>query len=109
MPDSPEAGDMTVDRHIVGWIGKHHVCFFITQHPTVTLGRKGICAKDAMRATKPEVARPRHRYGPGAEFRQLVFLIEATAVEMDIDFAHLEAGDLEFDQRFELENFGELE
>ena len=79
------------------------------QHMGVALGLQRIAAKQVMLAKNPKVARAGHRRGPSIDRGQFVFLVEAAAVQKNVDLAHLEATDLELDLRCKFQDFGELE
>ena len=75
----------------------------------IALGLQRVAAKQAMLAKDPKVARAAHRRGASVDRRQFVFLLEAVAVQQNVDLAHLEAADLEIDLRCKFQEFGELE
>ena len=100
---------MTLDRHVVRWVGEHHVRLVGTQHVGVALGLQRVAAKQAMLAKDPKVARAAHRRGASVDRQQFVFLLEAVAVQKNVDLAHLETADLEIDLRCKFQDFGELE
>ena len=75
----------------------------------VALGLQRVAAKQVMLAKDPKVARAAHRRGASVDRGQFVFLLEAAAVQENVDLAHLETADLEIDLRCKFEDFGELE
>ena len=107
--DCPQPRDVALDRHVIGWVGEHHVRLVGPQHAGVALGVQRIAAKQTMLAKNPKVARAGHRRGASVDRRQFVFLIDAAAVQKNVDLAHLEAADFEIDLRRKFQDLGELE
>ena len=68
-----------------------------------------IAAKQAMLAKNPKVARAGHRRGPRIDWGQFVFLVEAAAVQKNVDLTGLKSTDFELDLRFQLQEIRELE
>ena len=56
MLDLPQSRDVTLDRDVVGWIGKHHLGFVVPQNLGIAFGEQGVAAEQAMLAKSPEVA-----------------------------------------------------
>ena len=100
---------MALDRQVVRCVGEQHVRFVRPQNTSVALGVQRIAAKQVMLAKNPEVARAGHRRGPSIDGGQFVFLVEAAAVQKNVDLTHLEATDLELDLRRKFQDLGELE
>ena len=62
-----------------------------------------------MLAKKPKVAQASHRRRVSVDLRQLVFFVDAAAVQEGIDLADLEAAELETDFGRELQDLGQLD
>ena len=107
--DRAQPRDVARDRHVVRRVGEQHVRLVGPQHVGVALGLQGVAAEQAMLAKDPKVAQAAHRRGAGVDRRQFVFLIDAAAVQQDVDLAHLEAADFEIDLRGKFQDLGELE
>jgi len=62
--DRPEAAGVTLDRHVVGRVGKHHRGAFLAQQRGEGLGIESVTAQNAMSPKQPQISvadRRRHR------------------------------------------------
>jgi hypothetical protein len=54
--DLAETADMTLDRHVVGWISDRQRGFAAVHEPAIALLLEGAAAEDAVLAQEPEIA-----------------------------------------------------
>ena len=109
MLDRPQSRDVASDRHVIGRISEHHVDPVGAEQPAIAVGVEGVAAQQAMVAQNPKVARPSDRGDLIVDGRQLVFLVEAVAIQNDVDLTHLKTAEFEVDLRIEFQNIGELQ
>src|ERR1700730_5945810 len=99
MMDRAETARMAIDRHVAGRIGEDHGGTFLAHQPRKGLAIERIPAHDAMAAEKPQItkladrrARPYFRHGIPRIVSRLSQFFERS--DPQINFGHLEAGDL---------------
>jgi hypothetical protein len=100
MVDCAEATRMTVDRHVVGRVGKDHFGAFLA-HQRREVGRvEGIAAQNAMPAEEPHISnlaerRPRRKFGNGIGRVVGLFGRVIERCDAQVDLAHLKTGELD--------------
>ena len=108
--DRSQSRDVTLDRHVVGRVGEHHVRLVGPQHTGVALGLQRVAAEQAMLAKKPKVAHAGHRRGRRSSISgSSSSSSRPPPSREDVDLADLEAADFEIDLRRKFQDLGELE
>jgi hypothetical protein len=100
--DATEPADVTVDRHIVGWVGEDEGRLGVAEQLPIGLGASGIGTQEQMRSEDPEIARATDRLGVGIGRNDVLRPARLAGrllsfLETQIDFGRLEADQLDLE------------
>src|SRR5262249_31711119 len=99
VPDAPEAADVPLDRHVVGWIRKYEIRLRTFHERVVCAFIPRIAAIKAVSTKQPEVStlcngRLGRQLWNGVLWQQWSLFDLGCFIEDEIDFGHFEAGQL---------------
>ena len=111
MHDRAFAADVAVDRHVVGWIAKHHRSQCPLHQARIARRLLRVCAEQPVGIEQPQIPGARHRKGcrrgrdvVGISCSLLVG--HGQAFDSEIDLAHAKSGQFQTEVQVQ---FGELD